>query len=204
MATALERIAARAGGRRDESPRCDLCATPLEEQHRHVFDFTERSIRCACRACGVLFDVDGAGGVHYRAVPQRRIRFDPADTRWEQLPAPVGLVFYVRRSDTGRIAGAYPSPLGITESELDMPMWSALEEAFPALRSLQDDVEALLLYRHDDTAHVWIVPIDDCYRLAATVRSSWRGFTGGDVVWQEIDAFFSELGTKEDGWATSA
>jgi hypothetical protein len=204
MTTALERLAARAGTGKDVSPQCDLCATPLEEQHRHVFDIAERSIRCACRACGVLFDTDGAGGAHYRAVPERRIRFDAADTRWEQLPAPVGLVFYVRRSDTGRIAGAYPSPLGITESELDVPTWSTLEEVFPALCTLQDDVEALLLYRHFDTAHVWIVPIDDCYRLAAIVRSSWRGFTGGDAVWSEIDAFFSELGAKEDRWATSA
>jgi hypothetical protein len=50
---------------------------------------------------------------------------------------------------------------------------------------------------------VWIVPIDDCYRLAAMIRATWQGFTGGDAVWSEIDAFFSGLRAKEEGWATS-
>jgi hypothetical protein len=37
------------------------------------------------------------------------------------------------------------------------------------------------------------VPVDDCYRLVATVRRSWRGFAGGDRVTAEIEAFFAGL-----------
>jgi hypothetical protein len=46
------------------------------------------------------------------------------------------------------------------------------------------------------------VPIDDCYRLVAVIRTRWRGFTGGREVWEEIDRFFADLDrrAKETTW----
>jgi hypothetical protein len=50
------------------------------------------------------------------------------------------------------------------------------------------------------------VPIDDCYRLVAVIRTRWRGFTGGKEVWLEIERFFTELDRRAgyDRQATAA
>jgi hypothetical protein len=37
------------------------------------------------------------------------------------------------------------------------------------------------------------VPIDDPYRLVALIRGRWRGLTGGQEVWEEIEGFFARL-----------
>jgi hypothetical protein len=37
------------------------------------------------------------------------------------------------------------------------------------------------------------VPIDDCYRLVALIRTRWRGLTGGREVWEELARFFDDL-----------
>jgi hypothetical protein len=38
----------------------------------------------------------------------------------------------------------------------------------------------------------FLVPIEDCYRLVALIRTHWRGLSGGSEVWDEIERFFSE------------
>ena len=58
---------------------------------------------------------------------------------------------------------------------------------------MQPDVEALLVNRVRGAREQWIVPIDDCFRLAALIREHWTGFQGGDEVWDEIARFFAEL-----------
>jgi hypothetical protein len=52
----------------------------------------------------------------------------------------------------------------------------------------------------------WLVPIDDCYRLVAVIRTSWRGFSGGREVWLEIERFFEtlEARSRPDRKATNA
>ena len=57
--------------------RCDLCAVPLDPRHGHVVALDQRSLRCACRPCYLLFTPDGAGGGRFRAVPERYLH-DPA------------------------------------------------------------------------------------------------------------------------------
>ena len=42
-----------------------------------------------------------------------------------------------------------------------------------------------------DRIEALIVPIDACYELVGRIRRAWRGFTGGDEVWLEIDRFFA-------------
>ena len=41
----------------------------------------------------------------------------------------------------------YPSPMGPTESLLELDAWAALEAANPVLATLEPDVEALLVNR---------------------------------------------------------
>ena len=41
-----------------------------------------------------------------------------------------------------------------------------------------------------------LAPIDRCYRMAAIVRQNWKGLSGGDEVWQALDAFFEELASE--------
>jgi hypothetical protein len=87
----------------------------------------------------------------------------------------------------------YPSPMGATESHLELSAWTELEAANPVLATLEPDVEALLVNRARGARRQWLVPIDDCYRLVAVIRTRWRGFTGGREVWQELERFFEDL-----------
>jgi Family of unknown function (DUF5947) len=60
---------------------------------------------------------------------------------------------------------------------------------------MADDVEALLVNRAGGARQHWIVPLDDCYRLVALVRTHWKGLGGGPEVWSHVERFFTELST---------
>jgi hypothetical protein len=101
----------------------------------------------------------------------------------------------------------YPGPMGATESLLELAAWQELEDANPVLRTLEPDVEALLVNRARGARQHFVVPIEDCYDLAGLIRTRWRGLTGGREVWQAIEAFFERLGqraktTSRDGQAS--
>jgi hypothetical protein len=180
----------------EQIERCELCAEPIAPEHRHVVDLQARSLLCACRGCALLLDRRGAGGGHYRLVPERRLRldgFDLDDVRWSSLAIPVDLAFFFRSSSAGRVVAVYPGAMGATESLLELETWRELEEANPVLRELDDDVEALLVNRAGGRRQHFLVPIDDCYALAGVMRTHWKGFGGGAEVWREIDAFFDRL-----------
>ena len=141
-------------------------------------------------------DRRAAGGGHWRLIPERRLRlsdFVLDDLTWEQLQIPVDMAFFFASSSAGRVMALYPSPMGATESHLELAAWTELERANPVLTTLESDVEALLVNRARGARRQWLVPIDDCYRLVAVIRTRWRGFTGGKEVWLEIDGFFAEL-----------
>jgi hypothetical protein len=87
----------------------------------------------------------------------------------------------------------YPSPAGPTESLLELDAWDEIERANPALADVEPDVEALLVNRAHGAGDYFVVPIDDCYRLVALIRTHWRGFTGGSEVWDEIAGYFGVL-----------
>ncbi len=151
---------------------------------------------CACRACTILFDRREAGAGHYRLIGDRRLRitdFELDDVLWEELRLPVDVAFFFHHSAEGRVRAYYPSPMGPTESQLELDAWQALEAANPVLHSLEPDVEALLVNRALGARQHWIVPIDECYGLVGLIRTSWRGFTGGAEVWQGIRGRFEEL-----------
>jgi Family of unknown function (DUF5947) len=180
----------------EQEERCELCSAPLEAEHRHLVDLQSRQLLCACRACSLLFDRRAAGAGHYRLVPDRRLRLDDFvldDVAWEQLRIPVDMAFFFYSSAVERVMAFYPSPMGPTESRLELPAWEEISRANPLLASLDADVEALLVNRAGDHRGYWLVPIDDCYRLVAVIRTRWRGFSGGKEVWLEIERFFADL-----------
>jgi hypothetical protein len=143
-----------------------------------------------------LFDRRAAGGGHYRQVPDRRLRLEDfvlEDLVWEQLRIPVDMAFFFYSSAAGRVMAFYPSPMGATESRLELTAWDQITQPNPVLETMEADVEALLVNRAREKRGHWLVPIDDCYRLVAVIRTRWRGFSGGKEVWLEIERFFEDL-----------
>ncbi len=179
-----------------EQQHCELCDEPIGGEHRHLLDLRTHELLCACRACSLLFDRRAAGGGHYRLVPSRRLRivdFELQDIAWEQLRIPVEMAFFFHDSSAQRTSAFYPSPMGATQSRLELSAWQEIEHANPVLGEMQPDVEALLVNRARGASSHWLLPIDDCYRLVAVIRTGWRGLAGGTQVWREIESFFARL-----------
>lgn len=174
--------------------RCDLCAAEIPAEHTHLVRPGERSLRCACRPCALLFD---EGGRAYRTVPDRHRR-DPdfvlSDAAWDALQIPVSTAFFLVDSTRDGVLACYPSPAGATESELDLEHFDDGVGATRLAAMLQPDVEALLVRRpRDGQAECFLVPVDACYRLVGLVRTTWKGFDGGTAAWAAIDGFFDEV-----------
>lgn len=193
--------------------RCELCAQSIRDPHRHVVDLVDRRILCSCDACAVLFR-DG-GSRRHRTVPDR-VLFDPswtfASSDLDALGVPVGLAFFFRASKlpapeqrSDRWTVVFPSPGGPTEAELSDRAFSELEERLPPrgrelLRSVQDDVEAILVRRtRAGQCTTFVVPIDVCYELVGLLRQHWRGIDGGDEARGVVDDFFRQL-AKRSAW----
>jgi hypothetical protein len=193
----LRQLAQRAADERQAAQeRCELCGEPIPAQHRHLLDLNSGDLMCACQACKILFDRKAAGAGHYRLVPDRRLRIEDFrldDESWAALEIPVDMAFFFHSTRAERVSAFYPSPAGPTESLLRFDAWKDIEEANPILRSLEPDVEALLVNRARGAREYFLVPIDDPYRLVALIRGRWRGLTGGQEVWEEIECFFTEL-----------
>ena len=148
---------------------CEFCATAIAASHGHVADLDQSSLMCACRACYLLFTHPGASslsrgasqeapagrpaaGAHgrYHAVPDRYLRDSSrvmSVAEWDELQIPVGLAFFLYRSQPGELGCFYPSPAGATECALDLPAWQRLAEAHPLLADAAPDVEAVLICR---------------------------------------------------------
>jgi hypothetical protein len=196
----LRRLAQRAPRAAEPAQeQCELCGNPIPSEHRHVLDLSERNLLCACRACSLLFDRSAAGGGHYRLVPQRRLRlddFEMPDDLWERMRIPVDMAFFFDNSKEERVTAYYPSPMGPTESSLELGAWSELEALNPLLGTLEPDVEALLVNRARGSRRHWLVPIEDCYALVAVIRTTWKGFSGGREVWEALARFWEGLDIK--------
>jgi hypothetical protein len=178
--------------------RCELCAEPISDEHGHLVDVPARNLMCACRGCYLLFTSDGAGGAHYRAVPDRYLAFPDfqlSPGQWDSLQIPVGVAFFFLNSALGRVAAFYPGPAGATESELALDTWDEVVAANPVLTTLQPDVEAFLVRadRGHGGAECFIVPIDTCYELVGQLRRLWRGFDGGREAHDAMDSFFARV-----------
>ena len=193
---ALRRLAAAPAAREF----CELCASRMPGEHGHLVDPQTQRLLCACPACAILFDHSGVTG--YRRVPREAHELPGlviADVFWSGLAVPIDLVFFFRSSASGEVAAVYPSPAGPTRAAIDAETWRELAALDPALQHMRDDVEALLVNRVRGARSYWIAPIDQCYRLVGIVRRHWRGFSGGDEAWRQIQSFFDTLGRGAEG-----
>lgn len=194
--TGLRRFAQPTPGKATVGERCDLCAVAIGERHGHLVALDQRSLRCACRACYLLFTVDGAGGRRFRAVPERYLH-DPAhpltEAGWSELQIPVGTAFFFVNSELDRVVGCYPSPAGATECLLDLHAWDRLRNSHPLLAAPAPDVEAVFVTRTGTGPQAYLVPIDACYRLVGEVRFNWHGIDGGPEVRRVLAAFLGDV-----------
>ncbi len=183
--------------------RCDYCAVPLAPEHGHLVDLKARRILCSCRPCYLVFEPEGAAQGRYKTVPTRYERvagFAVDDARWEALQIPIGLAFFFHNSIEQKMSAFYPGPAGATESLLALDTWDAIVASYPVLATLEADVEAILIHRRTNApARCTIVPIDIAYELVGVMRTNWRGFDGGEDVWNRIEAFFAKIDARCDG-----
>jgi hypothetical protein len=180
--------------------RCEMCSAPVAEQHQHVVDVRSRAMMCTCRPCYLLF-TDQQADLRYRAVPDRYLSFPGlrlARADWDDLQIPVALAFLFRNSEQQRVVAFYPGPAGATESELSLEAWDRILAANPGLDTVLPDVEALLVRgdRTEDGFTCHVVPIDACYELVGRMRSTWRGFDGGQEARAALDDFFATVDAR--------
>jgi hypothetical protein len=192
VSTVLARI--RSAPRPAPGVRCEMCGEPVaEEAHSHAVDLANRALLCTCRPCALLFAYPDAK-LRYQMVPDRWAAVPPLPLPvWEDLQVPVGVAFFFRNSELGRVVGVYPGPAGATESELPLAAWDAVVAAAPAVGELAPDVEALLVRVTGSRVDGHLVPIDACYELVGLLRRRWRGFDGGQDVRRELDEFFGRV-----------
>jgi hypothetical protein len=117
-----------------------------------------------------------------------------SDAQWASLRVPVDIAFFFYSTPVERVVAFYPSPMGPTESLLELSTWEELEEDNPVLKGMEKDGEALLVNRSRGAREHFLVPIDECYGLVGLIRIHWKGLSGGQEVWEEIDRFFEALG----------
>jgi hypothetical protein len=184
--------------------RCDLCGLELGPEHDHLVEPASRRLVCACTPCAILFS--DRADARFKRVPRRVRRLTGlrmTDAQWDDLRLPINLAFFYYSTPRSKVLACYPSPAGATESLLDLAAWEEIRADNPMLESMEPDVEALLVDRVGrdrglggvaGEARCFMVPIDQCYRLVGIIRSHWSGFSGGDLVWQEIDRFFADVG----------
>lgn len=182
--------------------RCEMCAEPIGDEHGHVVDVEQRALMCTCRGCYLLFTGGGAGGGHFKAVPDRVLSFPGlqlSGAQWDSLQIPVSVAFFFINSHLERVCAFYPSPAGATESLLPLDTWAEIVAGSPELATLEPDVEAFLVRANRDlqsAAECYLVPIDACYELVGELRLLWKGFDGGTEARTALDGFFDGVREK--------
>ena len=185
--------------------RCELCNLVLPPVHRHLLDTATRQVACSCDPCALLFQ--NAVGAKFKLIPRdaRSLPdFQMTDGDWESLALPIDLAFFFYSTPSEKMTAMYPSPAGPTESLLPLTSWEALVRQNPVLQNMEFDVEALLLNRAGAAREYFLAPIDKCYELVGTIRVHWRGLSGGDDVWREIENFFAKLRSEAKPPASGA
>ncbi len=159
-----------------------------------MLELATRKIVCACDACTMTFVpvVEGRFKVIPRD-PRALPDFQMSEAEWENLALPISLAFFFHHTPNAKMVAMYPSPAGATESLLPLSAWESLVRQNPALSGMEADVEALLVDRVRENRRHFIVPIDKCFELVGLIRMHWRGLSGGEEVWREIDRFFERL-----------
>jgi len=190
------RSAVERGLRVRSGEQCEMCAVPIAPEHRHVVDTDERSLKCLCQPCFLLFSEAGAGEGRFRQVPSRYVELASVglpDALWDDLAIPVSLAFFFHNSSQDRAVAFYPGPAGATESLLPLDAWQRVLDANPSFAATEADVEAVMVRRGREATECFVVPIDACYELAGRLRMHWSGFDGGAEAHAEIESFFTAV-----------
>jgi hypothetical protein len=190
--TALRRLQMREmpEGLQPLEARCDLCGTSMPEDHRHLLQLDERTIVCACESCFAL----RAGDPEFRPTGSRVMWLDDLvlpDELWARFRIPIGLAFFLRTGDG--VVAFYPSPVGATESEVELAVWDELKALNPPLEELERDAETLIVNRLSEPVLSAIAPTDEAYRLVGLVKANWQGISGGPEVGRAVTGFFEDL-----------
>jgi hypothetical protein len=186
--------------------RCDFCSTPVTPEHSHLIELAARRILCACRPCYIVFEPEGAAQGKYRAIPTRYreiTAFAIDAALWDSLQVPIGLVFFFYNSLEKKMVAFYPSPVGATESLLPLDTWNEITARYPQLASIKPDVEAILMQRTRESSCSFIVPIDLAYELVGLIRTSWKGFDGGEEARKKIAEYFDKVRLRSQGKVTA-
>jgi Family of unknown function (DUF5947) len=174
--------------------QCQFCSAGLSSHHRHLLEVSRNRIICTCDPCALRFQ-DVIGG-RFKLIPRdiwRLRQLSLLDSEWENLALPINLAFFFYSMPEKKMKALYPSPAGATESLLPLAAWSSIAERNPRLSTLQPGVEAFLVNRVGVKREYYVVPIDVCFELVGIIRMHWRGLSGGDSVWQEVETFFARL-----------
>jgi hypothetical protein len=189
--------------------RCELCSAAVAAEHEHLLETANRRLVCVCQACAILFG--GQSGQRFKRVLSR-IRFLPdfqlTDAQWDSLLVPINMAFFFASSASGRMIAMYPSPAGATESLLPLETWDQIVAENAELRSMEADVEALLVNRLGarrgfPVNQYFLLPVDQCFKLVGLVRTHWRGLSGGTELWTELERYFALL-TARAGFGAGA
>ncbi len=174
--------------------RCDLCSVAVGPVHDHLLQPRERALKCACAACSLLFPAD-AGQPWRRVRPKAERLWDLKlpDALWAELHLPIDLAFFQRSNVAGAPLAFFPSPAGATQALLPPEAFEQLLIENPSLRTLEEDVEALLANRVGEAREYYRVSVDVCFALVGLIRSTWRGLSGGTAAWAAIHSFFERL-----------
>jgi len=177
---------------RAQTGRCELCPLSLPDEHKHLLDLEERRIVCVCATCWST----RSGDARYRPTGSRTLwlqDLELSDELWAEFQIPIGLAFFLRSSQSGKVVGLYPSPAGATECELELEAWDRLVAANPVLEDLDPDAEALIVNRMASPHVHAIAPLDDCYRLVGIVKATWEGISGGAEMEAAVERYFDDL-----------
>ena len=180
--------------------RCEMCSTPIPDEHDHVVDMQQRSLQCACRGCYLLFTPPGRAASAIApfptdTCPSRASSLSPA--QWDELQIPVSVAFFFLNSSLERVAAFYPGPAGATESLLSLDAWDEVVAANPGLATLLPDVEALLVRTRSTPMPA---PPSATWCPSTPVTSWWdssgdcgAGFDGGREAHDALEAFFAAV-----------
>lgn len=189
----LAKLRALVSGTRVEE--CELCAQSITVEHEHLLEPDARRVLCACQACAAsLGRQEPRPGARYLRVERRAVRLRELsidDASWAELDVPVGLAFFSVRARTGEVVATFPGRAGIIESFVPLKAWAELERAFPLLKLMQPDVEALLVRRTARHQDYFRVSIDHCYELSGLLRSSDAPLSSPELA--VVQGFFARL-----------
>jgi hypothetical protein len=182
---------------------CELCGAPIGSAHSHLLELEKRTLLCACEPCSFSL----AESRRFRLVrpaTEALEDFRLSDWEWEAMQLPIDLVFLFHSTPEGGAVAFYPGAGGAMASAMSRDAWARLAAANPLLDALSPDVEALLINRVKGARRYYRVSIDRCYALVGLIRAHWKGFSGGDEVWNEIALFFAALDEPDDQSRTLA